>query len=219
MNKLSSYKNLIFDCDGVILNSNKIKTKAFKDVVSCYGDQAAEDLKNYHLMNGGISRYAKFNYFLNAIAPNYNIDQKSIKLDVLISNYSKIVKNELENCEICSQIINYRKKSNAIWFVVSGSDQEELIKIFTKRKLVNIFDGGIFGSPLTKDQIFKNIFNNNHFDRSDSIYIGDSKYDYESAKHIGIDFVFISKWSQFKGIRNFAAQNNINFCDEFKNLI
>ena len=157
MNKLSEYKNLIFDCDGVIFNSNKIKTKAFKDVVLPFGDKAALDLENYHLMNGGISRYSKFNYFLNTIAPNYNLDLSSITLDVLISNYSKIVKRQLENCEICREIIKYRKKSNAVWFVVSGSDQKELIETFKKRKLINIFDGGIFGSPLTKDQIFKNI--------------------------------------------------------------
>ncbi len=63
MKKLKSYKNLIFDCDGIILNSNKIKTDAFKEVVSHYGDKVAEELVNFHVMNGGISRYEKFNYF------------------------------------------------------------------------------------------------------------------------------------------------------------
>ena len=68
MNKLSNYKNLIFDCDGIILNSNKIKTQAFYDVVSIYGNKAANELKNYHIKNGGISRYKKFHYFSENIA-------------------------------------------------------------------------------------------------------------------------------------------------------
>ena len=41
MNKLSKYKKIyFFDCDGVILNSNKIKTEAFKEVVSNYGEKS-----------------------------------------------------------------------------------------------------------------------------------------------------------------------------------
>jgi len=35
--ELKQYKTLIFDCDGVILNSNKIKTQAFYDVAKIYG--------------------------------------------------------------------------------------------------------------------------------------------------------------------------------------
>ena len=64
MKELKSYKNLIFDCDGIILNSNKIKTEAFKEVVSHYGDNAAEELVKFHVMNGGISRYEKFKFNL-----------------------------------------------------------------------------------------------------------------------------------------------------------
>ena len=63
LKNLKSYKNLIFDCDGIILNSNKIKTEAFKEVVYHYGKEAAEELVQFHIMNGGISRYEKFNYF------------------------------------------------------------------------------------------------------------------------------------------------------------
>ena len=54
---LSSYKTIIFDCDGVILNSNKIKTEAFYNVTATYGIEAANELVSYHKLNGGISRY------------------------------------------------------------------------------------------------------------------------------------------------------------------
>ena len=33
---LLQYQTLIFDCDGVVLNSNKIKTQAFYDVAKVY---------------------------------------------------------------------------------------------------------------------------------------------------------------------------------------
>ena len=86
---LIQYQTLIFDCDGVILNSNKIKTQAFYDVAKVYGHKPAQILKDYHIQNGGISRYKKFEYLLT------NILQKPIKkqeLSELLSNFSKEVK-------------------------------------------------------------------------------------------------------------------------------
>ena len=35
------YKTIVFDCDGVILNSNKLKTDAFRIVAKNYGDEEA----------------------------------------------------------------------------------------------------------------------------------------------------------------------------------
>ena len=94
MKKLNSYKNLIFDCDGIILNSNKIKTEAFREVVFHYGNEAAEELVNFHVMNGGISRYEKFNYFFETISSNHNLDKNYINVEKLIKNYSSIVKKK-----------------------------------------------------------------------------------------------------------------------------
>ena len=219
LKNLKSYKNLIFDCDGIILNSNKIKTEAFKEVVYHYGNEAAEELVQFHIMNGGISRYEKFNYFFETIASNHNLDKNSINVKKLIENYGLIVQKKLEVCEISTQIMKYRKYSDGVWYVVSGSDQNELIKIFKKKQLKNNFNGGIYGSPLSKDEIFKNIFKDKMDEISKSIYIGDSKYDYLAAKRVGIDFVFLSKWSEFKDIENFSKNNNILCFQEFKDII
>ena len=219
MKNLESYKNLIFDCDGIILNSNKIKTEAFKEVVYHYGKEAAEELVKFHVENGGISRYEKFNYFFETISINNNLDKNSINVEKLIENYGSKVEKKLEVCEISTQIMKYRKYSNGVWYVVSGSDQNELIKIFKKKQLKNSFDGGIYGSPLSKYEIFKNIFKDKIDEISKSIYIGDSKYDYLAAKKIGMDFVFLSKWSEFKDIENYAKTNNIFCFKEFKDII
>jgi hypothetical protein len=46
---LQSATTLVFDCDGVVLNSNRIKTEAFRLVAAPYGEAAAEALVQYHL--------------------------------------------------------------------------------------------------------------------------------------------------------------------------
>ena len=43
MNNLNKYKSLIFDCDGVILNSNKIKTDAFRKVLNNFDQNAIDE--------------------------------------------------------------------------------------------------------------------------------------------------------------------------------
>jgi len=246
MRGIDIYKNLIFDCDGIILNSNKIKTDAFREVVSIYGKEASNSLVKYHLQNGGISRYHKFNYFLNTIAKNLELDIQNISLDELTNNYSKCVRKKLLNCEIDIQnisldeltnnyskcvrkkllnceidesIISYRKSSNSIWSIVSGSDQHELNQVFRERNIDSIFDGGIHGSPLSKIQIFKRIFEENKNDIQKSLYIGDSKYDYLAAKEIGLDFIFLTKWSEFREIKAFSKENNIRVFFEFSDLL
>ena len=65
--ELSKYSTIIFDCDGVILNSNDIKTNAFYEIAKVYGHLPALELKNYHKINGGVSRYEKFNYLFTNI--------------------------------------------------------------------------------------------------------------------------------------------------------
>ena len=64
MRNIEEYKTIVFDCDGVILNSNRIKTEGFEYSVKNFGDEAVKEIKNYHLKNGGVSRiWAQFDFF------------------------------------------------------------------------------------------------------------------------------------------------------------
>ena len=203
---LTQYQTLIFDCDGVILNSNKIKTQAFYDVAKIYGHGPAQTLKDYHVQNGGISRYKKFEYLLK------NILQKPIKkqeLNELLSNFSKEVKKALLICEVASNIKEFRDKTrNTKWLIVSGGDQAELREIFEQRGLSNYFDGGIFGSPDDKDVILKNETKNRNI-IGKSLFLGDSMYDYQAANTAKMDFIFISKWTEVKDWKKWICENEI----------
>ncbi|MFH7588150.1 HAD family hydrolase, partial [Oceanimonas smirnovii] len=61
---VTDYVTLVFDCDGVVLNSNKVKTEAFYKAALPYGEAAAQAMVDYHVAHGGVSRYKKFAYFL-----------------------------------------------------------------------------------------------------------------------------------------------------------
>ena len=189
-----TYNTFIFDCDGVLLNSNKLKTQAFYDVALPYGKEFAEKLVDYHVKNGGISRYEKFAYFLQHIAKKDRVDD--LELCSLLEAYAKEVWQGLLDCEVAENLEQLGQcHVNSQWLVISGGDQDELRKLFTKRNLAHIFNGGIFGSPDNKDAILSRELANENIQHP-AVFFGDSQYDYEVAKRTEIDFVFVSGWSE-----------------------
>ena len=64
---LDGYGTFVFDCDGVLLDSNRIKTEAFYEAALSYGEDAACELVRHHREHGGVSRQLKFAYFLERI--------------------------------------------------------------------------------------------------------------------------------------------------------
>ena len=60
---LNNYETIILDCDGVLFDSNPIKSNAFYEATIQYGKKNAKKLMNYNANHGGLSRYIKFEYF------------------------------------------------------------------------------------------------------------------------------------------------------------
>ena len=216
MKDLSKYKSLVFDCDGVILNSNKVKTQAFFEVAKPYGLAQAQDLVDYHIENGGISRYKKFAYFLTNIIKQQLDDDK---LNLLLNNFASEVNKGLMECDIVSGLEELKGQTSHIpWSIVSGGDQKELREIFNKRQIAKFFDGGIFGSPDTKEEILSRELSKSNISE-DALLLGDSKYDYLAAESSGLDFLFVSQWSEFRGYIKFCKLHDIGMIKSVNNLV
>lgn len=217
--KISKYKSIIFDCDGVILNSNKIKTNGFRFVTENYGETISRELVKYHIKNGGISRYAKFDYFINEILKIKSVLEKEKLLMEFLNKYSEYTIKELLNSEIAYGLEVIREKTKGIkWHIVSGGDQKELNYIFKKKGIQNLFDGGIFGSPDNKDLIIKREKNNKNI-LTPSLYLGDSKLDYIVSNSNNLDFIFVSDWTEFKEYKSYFYRKSIKSINRIYDLI
>ena len=53
----------IFDFDGVIAESVSAKTDAFREMYLPYGEEIANQVVDYHINHGGVSRFEKFKYW------------------------------------------------------------------------------------------------------------------------------------------------------------
>lgn len=202
---ISDYKTIVFDCDGVVLNSNKVKTSAFFQTALRYGEGAASALVDYHIENGGVSRYHKFTYFLENIVK----DLSDASLQQLLQDYALNVRVGLLECDIAPRIKELRAfTAQSNWLIVSGGDQKELRDIFRIRGLSSLFDGGIYGSPDNKEYIMAREIDKGNIAGS-ALFIGDSKYDYAAAKAVGIDFLFVDKWTEVRDFQIWLKNNNI----------
>lgn len=204
---------IVFDCDGVVLDSNRIKTDAFRISALPWGTAASEALVVHHLGNGGISRYRKFAYFLETIlpqhAPNAIPGVDGPGLDELLDSYAKAVRGGLMTCAIAEGLEELRTQTqDATWCIVSGGDQAELREIFAARGLDHFFDGGIFGAPDSKDVILARELGSETI-RTPAIFFGDSRYDYEAAQRSGLDFIFVSGWTEVKDWKCFVDKNSL----------
>lgn len=202
---LNDYKTIIFDCDGVVLNSNKVKTEAFYNTALQFGTAAAKRLVKYHVERGGISRYEKFQWFIDSLTEEDLAQSESEpNLDSLLVTYASEVHKGLRSCEVAEGLAELREKTKgSTWLIVSGGDQAELRELFTERNIAQYFDGGIFGSPDSKETIMNRERELGNI-KSPAVFIGDSQYDYTAVDSVGgIDFIFVTDWSEFDGYRQF----------------
>tara|TARA_B100001027_G_C16222727_1_gene310615 strand:- start:254 stop:913 length:660 start_codon:yes stop_codon:yes gene_type:complete len=215
---LENYKSLIFDCDGVVLNSNSIKTDAFAKISMPYGNHFSNKLVEYHKKNGGISRYKKIEYFVDEILDIKDKKYSKKLWKTLCENYSELVFESLIQAEVASGLGELRQITKySDWMIVSGGDQNELRKVFDKKSIAYLFNKGIYGSPKSKYKIIQELLLKKSLDNK-SLFVGDSKLDYEVANHYGIDFVFVSSWSEFDDLNEFAKVKGIKVYKKLINI-
>lgn len=198
---IAAYKTIVFDCDGVVLDSNVVKTEAYFRTAKNLGatDAQAQALVDYHVKLGGISRYHKFEWYLKEVLQQPVTDTA---VQALLDEFSKELEIGLAECSMAEGLEDMRRLTkSANWFILSGGDQQEIRDLFAKRvlpsgdTLANLFDGGLFGSPDNKDTVLAREIAHGNI-QFPALFIGDSKYDFEAANRAGLDFVFLSDWTE-----------------------
>ena len=210
-------KNLIFDFDGVILDSVQIKTLAFKKIFQDQEEQVISKIVKYHEYYGGVSRYKKIEYFykhfikkkLTKYENKKRLKQfRDASLDLLLK--AKLIKGVLYFLKN-----NYTKYN---FFISSGSPEAELKKICKKKKISKYFIR-IFGSPKNKIFHIKKIIRLSGAKKKDYCFIGDSITDYSASKKMNIKFIQIGNFLKPKQAHLLKCKNFINFKKKIDNLL
>ncbi|MGM5483423.1 MAG: HAD family hydrolase, partial [Nanobdellota archaeon] len=180
-------KNILFDFDGVILDSMNVRDIGFKEIFKQYPKEKIDKLIKFHRTNGGLSRFVKIKYFYE------NILKKDItkeKINELANEFSKIMRLELiKQKYLIKETINFIKNNHKKYnlHIVSGSEHNELNYLCENLNISKYFLS-INGSPTSKDILIKNIIINKNYKKNETILIGDSINDYNAAKENNINF-------------------------------
>ena len=188
MKNITEYKVILWDFDGVIMDSMPIRGTGFQEVLKQYPGEQVEKLLAFHQQNGGLSRYVKFRHFFEKIRGEVITDQQVLSL---AEEFSKImISLLLDEKLLIKDSIDFIKKNylNYDMHIVSGSDGNELRQICEGLKIDNYFKT-INGSPIHKTELVRQVIETNNYNKEEVVLIGDSINDSEAAQVNDITFV------------------------------
>lgn len=178
---------VMFDFDGVIVESEEIKTRAFAAMYREHGPEVVEAIVAHHRANGGISRRKKIRWCHRT---HLGVELEDHALDALCQRFSTLVEDEVTACDWVPGAQQALRALHARLplFVVSGTPHEELSRIFGRRDL-NRWFVEVWGSPREKTEIIEDILARHRFDRRSVLFIGDSAVDLRAARATGLRFL------------------------------
>lgn len=190
-----SKKILIYDFDGVICDSVNIKTEAFVELFKEYGRDVENKIKEYHLLNGGISRFKKIKYIENTILGN-SISEDIIQLKA--NKFSELVKEKVIKSKYINGALEFivKNSSNYKQFICTGTPENEILEILEQKNIKKYFNG-IFGSPTSKQEIILKIISINRVEKKDCLFFGDAITDLIASEDCNIQFCGIKSEHTF----------------------
>lgn len=199
-------KNILFDFDGVILDSNSIKDDAFRYIFRHYNKLEIDRFIEYHQNNGAVSRFVKIKYFFNIFLKK---ELNTFEYEQMLKEFSSYTLSNLSNkALLIKETIDFIKSNNYNYHIVSGTKEEDLAYLCEKLEIDNYFIS-INGSPTNKSELVKNVLIKYNYEKIETILIGDSINDYESANKNSVSFF---------GYNNLDLQQSYSYLDNYTSL-
>jgi len=202
-------KNILWDFDGVILDSMKIKGDGFVELFKEYDTKYIKEIEKYHYENGGVSRFEKIKYFYSHIIQEEIQEDKVLKL---ADQFAKIIENKLyDKKNLIGESVEFIKKNykDYNFHIVSGAEHCELNSLCEFFEITKYFIT-IEGSPTKKSLLIKNILKQYNYRNEETILIGDAMTDYNASLENCIGFygynnIELSKYNYIKDFKEFEV--------------
>lgn len=189
MTKKNPLQAIFFDFDGVIVNSNPLKSEAFRALFNNYDEEIVAKIVAYHQQHGGISRVEKIRYAYRHIIKQPLTDEE---LGRWADRYSELVMEKVICVDwVCGakEFLDSAQGALPI-FVISGTPESELRHIIERRKMSGYFQE-ILGSPIKKPDHIRNLLADYRLLPANCVFIGDALTDFNAARETGLQFIAI----------------------------
>ena len=184
--KVTTPKTIILDFDGVVVESNELKTRSFTQVFARFPEYATEML-HFHTDNISLSRYAKFDYLLNLLGRKHDHTLRKN----LASDFSEKMTEGMVNVPLVAGALNFLETMAARVpiYLASVTPETELNLILGQQKLAQWFRGVYGYPPWTKPDAIRDVLRREKITAVDAILIGDSAGDQTAARITGVTFL------------------------------
>jgi len=187
MHQFSKFDIYIFDCDGVILDSNQLKIDAMQRALEATTSDFDKVKKcvDYFRNNFGRSRFHHIDVFIEQFLELDKANASEIKKTIL-DEYSAQCKSLYLQADMTPGFIDFINELNGKKYIASGSEQQELRDVFKERGL-NVYFDEIYGSPAKKSDLVANILKSNN--SQNAVMFGDAISDLEASQVNNIEFI------------------------------
>lgn len=182
-------KTIIFDFDGVILDSARLKTQTF---VQCYAGEDEDKIAavvSYQERHGGIGRRDKFQYFERAI---FDRPGDPAAVDALCARFAAMIDKAMQDAPFivgAEQALLALQRRMPL-HLVSGMPETELKALLAQRTLDGFF-ASVAGSPKPKKAEFERILKDGRLAPAEVLAVGDSRTEFDAAQELGVPFLAI----------------------------
>lgn len=187
---------IFLDFDGVIVESNGIKNRAFEEIFSRYPERR-DELMSYHLSNNHVARGAKFEHVAREIL---EIDDVTTWVFERVSEFTAMTRKAVIECPFVGGAEAFLLEESSVQplVIVSATPLEELELILHARSIRRHFHS-VHGAPESKPAIFERVLRENGWRSAHSLFLGDSAEDLISSRAAGIPFLGVVGNSDFEG--------------------
>jgi phosphoglycolate phosphatase-like HAD superfamily hydrolase len=194
-----SHGDLVFDSDGTVLNSLGIKKSVARDVFTVLGfADPAELAAEFSALPG--TRANK----LRALEKKYNHSISPEKFDAI---FTESIVARADEIQVRAGLTELREATEGrVWYLLTNGSQNETRKMYDRLRILDLFDGGIWGSPLDKSTHIKTL----GFGPNDLMF-SDSREDYELGKEFGIPFIYLAGWNSNSDAAFFERSGQVAF--------
>ena len=186
---LSNTTALIFDFDGVILDTVSIKTEAFAELYAPYGEGIQQRVVEYHHAHGGISRYEKFRVWERDLLGR---NPSEADIEALAQRFSELVFRRVLAANFIPGVRTFldRVYQTIPCYVCTGTPDVEIQRIIDARGFRPWFRE-VCGSPRRKPEIIRYLLKKYDHAPAETIFFGDAMTDYNAATQTGLRFIGI----------------------------
>ncbi|HEY9081449.1 HAD family hydrolase [Magnetovibrio sp.] len=181
------YDAIFFDFDGVLVESADIKTDAFRELYGEFGPEVVQRCVAHHIRHGGISRVRKIEMYHREYLGQ---PLSQADLDDWVGRYASIVESKVVAVCAVPGAVEFLQavRGQMKLYVISGTPEDELRRIVTKRGWDEYFDE-VHGSPRLKPEIIDDITTRNGLDLKRVLFVGDAMTDYDAAHDRNVAFL------------------------------